>query len=143
MTKKARKSEPSHALSGAEWEVMKVIWDTGPLAARDVYSALPNETNWAYKTVKTLLSRLVAKGALEYDQIGNSYLYRAAVAREQMTRQEMRGLFSRVMGAALSPVLLHFIEEAELSDDDLAELQQLLDAKRSEADSNAKTRKKR
>lgn len=141
MAKKSQKPEPSQPISGAEWEVMKVIWEAGPLAARDVYAALPKKSAWAYKTVKTLLSRLVAKGALDYDQIGNSYLYRAAVAREQMTRQEMRGVFSRVMGAALSPVLVHFIEEAELSDEDIAELQKLLDDKRSKSPAKSKRRK--
>ncbi|NOZ41377.1 MAG: BlaI/MecI/CopY family transcriptional regulator [Planctomycetes bacterium] len=141
MAKKAQSQHPSQPISGAEWEVMKVIWETGPLAARDVYAALPEQSNWAYKTVKTLLSRLVAKGALDYDQIGNSYLYRAAVAREQMTRQEMRGVFSRVMGVALSPVLAHFIEEADLTDDDIAKLQELLDEKRKET--KPKRRKKR
>ncbi len=75
------------ALSNAEWEIMKIFWDLGPLAARDVFAALPGGHGWAYKTVKTLLSRLVAKGALTYEQIGNSYLYQPAVDRQNMTRQ--------------------------------------------------------
>ena len=50
----------------------------------------------------------MAKGAVEYDQVGNSYLYRAAVPREEMTRQEVRSVFDRVVGAAVSPVLAHF-----------------------------------
>ena len=49
-------------LAPTEWEVMKILWDRGPLAARDVFAALPPEIEWAYKTVKTLLARLVAKG---------------------------------------------------------------------------------
>jgi BlaI family penicillinase repressor len=118
------------ALSPAEWEVMKTLWDHGPLAARDVFAALPKDHGWAYQTVKTLLCRLVAKGAVEYDQVGNSYLYRASVLREEMTRQEVRGVFERVVGAAVSPVLAHFIGEADLSDDDIRQLQRLLDAKR-------------
>lgn len=135
---KTPRNQPSQSLSGAEWEVMKVIWDHGPQAARDVYAALPDDVSWAYKTVKTLLSRLVAKGALDYEQIGNSYLYRAAVARDQMTRKEMRGLFSRVTGAALSPVLAHFIEEADLSDDEIRQLKRQLDAKRSKSQKGKK-----
>ena len=114
-------NEPVQSLSGAEWEVMKVIWERGPSAARDVYAALPEEVNWASKTVKTLLSRLVAKGALDYEQIGNSYLYRAVVERSQMTRHEVRGVLGRVMGAAVSPVLANFIEEAELSDKEIGQ----------------------
>ena len=92
--------------------------------------ALPAENDWAYKTVKTLLARLVAKGALLYEQVGNSYLYRPAVAREQMTRQEVRSLFRRIKGLALSPLLANFIEEADLSDEEIHQLRQLLDEKR-------------
>ena len=61
------------------------------------------DQEWAYKTVKTLLSRLVAKEAIEYDQIGNSYLYRAAVDRDVATRREVRGVirFDRPVVAVL------------------------------------------
>ena len=119
------------ALAPAEWEVMKVLWESGPLAARDVFAALPEGHGWAYKTVKTLLSRLVAKEAVAYDQIGNSYLYRSAVARDQMTREEVRGVLRRVMGEMVSPVLAHFIDEAELSDEEIRALKKQLDEKRS------------
>lgn len=117
-------------LSPAEWEVMKVLWDHGPLAARDVFQRLPNEKQWAYKTVKTLLSRLVAKEALAYDQIGNSYLYRAAVPRDQMTRQEVRGVLERIVSEAVSPILAHFIDEADLSNEEIRVLEKKLAEKR-------------
>jgi BlaI family transcriptional regulator, penicillinase repressor len=117
-------------LSPAEWEVMKVLWDEGPLAARDVFARLPKNRGWAYKTVKTLLSRLVAKGALAYDQVGNSYLYRAAVDREKATRQEVRSVFQRLISEASSPVLAQFIDEAELTDAEIRQLKRQLDEKR-------------
>jgi BlaI family penicillinase repressor len=109
---------------------MKVLWEAGPAAARDVIAALPKEAAWSPKTVKTLLSRLVAKGAVDYEQIGNSYLYRAVAARDQMTRREIRGVVSRVVSEAVSPVLAHFIEEADLSEEEIQRLKQLLDDKR-------------
>ncbi|TWU42454.1 BlaI/MecI/CopY family transcriptional regulator [Novipirellula artificiosorum] len=121
--------EPA-GLSPAEWEVMKVLWDSGPLAARDVFALLPNERQWAYKTVKTLLSRLVAKDAVHYDQVGNSYLYRAAIARDAATRQEVRGVMDRLVTEASSPLIAHFIEEADLSDDEIRKLKRQLDQKR-------------
>ena len=117
-------------LSPAEWEVMKILWDQGPMAARDVFAKLPKQHRWAYKTVKTLLSRLVAKEALAYDQVGNSYLYRSAVDRDKLTRQEVRSVFKRLISEAWSPVLAHFIEEANLSDAEIRELKRRLDAKR-------------
>ncbi|HEY1600936.1 MAG TPA: BlaI/MecI/CopY family transcriptional regulator [Pirellulales bacterium] len=125
---------PSHddptPLSPAEWEVMKVIWDHGPLAARDVYARLPDRRGWAYKTVKTLLSRLVAKEAVAYDQVGNSYLYRAAADRDDMTRREVRNVFQRLISAACSPVLAQFIDEADLSEAEIRALKRRLDDKR-------------
>jgi BlaI family penicillinase repressor len=125
-----QEDEEHPALSPAEWRVMTTLWEHGALDARGVFSAIADEREWAFQTVKTLLSRLVAKEAVEYDQVGNSYLYRAAVPREEMTRQEVRSVFDRVVGAAVSPVLAHFIDEAELSDDDIRQLQKLLDEKR-------------
>jgi BlaI family penicillinase repressor len=111
---------------------MKALWDRGPSAARDVYAALPDANSWAYKTVKTLLSRLVAKGAVDYDQVGNSYLYRAVAARDDVTREEVRGLFSRIVGEAVSPVLAHFIEQADLTSDEIKQLKEQLDRKQAD-----------
>ena len=126
----ARKRNDVPSLAPTEWEVMKVLWDHGPLAARDVYASLPNSKSWAYKTVKTLLSRLVAKGAVDYDQVGNSYLYRPAAEREEVTRLEVHGVVQRIMGEAVSPVLAHFIEQADLTREEIDQLKQQLEAKR-------------
>lgn len=124
-------SEPI-SLAPTEWEVMKVLWDRKQAAARDVHAALP-EQGWSDRTVKTLLSRLVAKGAVEYEQIGNSYLYRPAIARETATRQEVRGVLGRVVSQTLSPLLCAFVDEADLTDDDIAELETLLAQKKAAA----------
>jgi BlaI family transcriptional regulator, penicillinase repressor len=126
----ADRKNPPTPLAPAEWEVMKLLWDHGPLAARDVYARLPEHRGWAYKTAKTLLSRLVAKEAVAYDQIGNSYLYRTAVDRDEMTRHEVRGVFQRLISEACSPVLAQFIEEADLSDAEIRQLKRQLDDKR-------------
>ncbi|HVW36687.1 MAG TPA: BlaI/MecI/CopY family transcriptional regulator [Pirellulales bacterium] len=126
-------SQPDNApasLSPAEWEIMKIFWQRGALAARDVFAALPQERRWAYKTVKTLLSRLVAKRALAYDQIGNSFLYRPAVDRREMTRHEVRSVFERLADEAFSPVLAQFIDEADLSEAEIKQLKRQLEEKR-------------
>lgn len=136
----ASKENISVVLSAAEWEVMKVFWQQGPLAARDVYAALPRDRRWAYKTVKTLLSRLVAKQALSYEQVGNSYLYRAAVDRQRMTRQEVRGILRRLADEAFSPVLAQFIDEAELTEAEIRQLKRLLEEKRKQAAGGAATK---
>lgn len=100
-------------LSELEWEVMKPLWENGPMAARDIYQAVPEEHGWAYKTLKTMLARLVKKGALEYDQIGNSYLYRPAFSREAMTRATVGSFVERVFDGATKPFLAYFAETVD------------------------------
>ena len=135
-------SSPSHSISPAQWEIMQTLREQGPPAARDVYAAFPDGHGWAYKTVKTLLSRLVAKGALDYDQIGNSYLYRANVAQEEVSRQEVRSVLSRIMSKSISPVLAHMIEEADLSSEEITQLQETLRKKSLRKDSGRSSRRK-
>lgn len=130
-------SSESINLAPAEWEVMKVLWDKRQAAARDVHAALP-EQGWSDRTVKTLLSRLVAKGAVEYEQIGNSYLYRPGIKRQTATRQELRSVLGRVVSQTLTPLLSAFVDEADLTDDDIAELERLLEEKKKTAAKRSK-----
>ncbi len=99
-------------LSDKEWEILKPLWKEGPLAARDIYSMVPKKYHWAYKTVKTMISRLVKKKALVYNQVGNSYLYRPAHSRPTMTRAALRCFFQKVFDGALHPFIDYFIENA-------------------------------
>jgi BlaI family penicillinase repressor len=104
-------------LSEMEWEIMKPLWKCGPMAARDIYDKVPDKYGWAYKTVKTMLARLVKKGVLAYDQIGNSYLYRSVYTRREMTREATGSFIQRVFDGALSPFFAQFVEQ--VSEDDL------------------------
>ncbi len=115
------------SLSKAEWEIMKILWDKGPMAARDIFAAVPTKHEWAYKTVKTLLSRLVSKGAVEYDQIGNSYLYRPACPRDKMTEVEVRSFFNRVLDGSVSTMLSYFVKNRELSTDQVDEIRKVIE----------------
>ena len=94
------------------------------MAARDVYAKVSQSQNWAYKTVKTMLARLVSKGALSYDQIGNSYLYRAAYDRSELTEAATTSFIQRVFDGALSPFIAHFADS--ISAEELAVLKQEL-----------------
>ena len=122
----AKKPKDLPDLSPAEWEVMKVIWEHGPLAARDVYPHLSGDQPWSYATVKTMLRRVVKKGWVEYDQIGNSYLYRAAVARDKAVFAAVRDFSNRVLDGVLAPFVAYYAEEKDLSPEDLAKLEKII-----------------
>ena len=117
----------SPAISDAEWDVMKVVWDHGPLTSGEVVKQLADEKHWKPRTVKTLLSRLVQKGAVAAAERDGRVLYSAKVARDALARREARSFLSRVFDGAVAPALVHFIREADLSPRDIAELKKILD----------------
>ena len=83
-------------ISEAEWEVIKVIWDAGaPLTAGQIVASLEGQKHWRPRTVKTLLARLVKKGAVKSLIQQKRYVYRAAITRQLAARQEARSFLSR------------------------------------------------
>ena len=140
MAKKSQ-NEQIPTVSQAEWEVMEVFWAGGPHAARDVYAALSRARSWDIKTVRTLLSRLVEKGALDYDQIGNSYLYRAAYTKDQLICGEVRNVANRTLDGSVSALFASFIREESLDVDEIKKLRKLLDERLAETN-RAKNKEK-
>jgi BlaI family penicillinase repressor len=122
------KSVPT--ISDAEWRVMQVFWEAHPKTANDVVEQLADSTQWNPRTVKSLINRLVKKGALTFEKDGRTYKYSPAVVEEDCVRSEGRSFLKRVFGGALAPLLVHFIEDEQLSNEEIDELQKILDAKR-------------
>lgn len=110
---------------------MRVFWENNaPLSANQVIDALTDDTKWKSRTVKTLINRLVKKGALDYTPDGRAYLYSPKVNEEDCVRSESRSFLRRTFSGALMPMLLHFIEDETLSEKDIDELIGVLNAKR-------------
>jgi BlaI family penicillinase repressor len=113
-------------ISDAEWEVMKVIWENSPCSAATVVSALAPSKKWSVGTIKTLLNRLHSKGALRFEKVGKSYLYRPNVARDRIRAAEADSFIDRVFDGAFSPMIAHFVQSRKLSTADLDELEKIL-----------------
>jgi BlaI family penicillinase repressor len=112
-------------ISDAEWDVMSVLWENAPLTGSEVADRLQAHP----KTIKTLLSRLVKKGAVRYREEGNTYLYAPAVQKDKLIAAESRSFVERVFGGKATPALLHFVEQVEMSEDEIRELRELLERK--------------
>lgn len=117
-------------ISDSEWDVMEPIWAGGACTAADVIRTLRATHDWNHSTVRTLLARLVEKGALAYDVDGPRYVYRAAVSRQQCVRQEGRSFLRKAFGGDVAALLAHFVSDASLDRDQIEQLRQLLAQKR-------------
>jgi BlaI family transcriptional regulator, penicillinase repressor len=129
-------------ISDAEWLVMEQIWDRHPVSAGTLSRELGPSQQWTEATIKTMLGRLVKKGALNFQRDGKRYLYTPAIAREDCVRSVARGIKERIFGGQSSPMLAWFVRDTPLTDAQIEDLQKLLDAKRKQsAESDASTKK--
>src|SRR5215471_18673444 len=82
-------------ISDAEWEIMQVVWRGPPITAAEIIADVTGHTGWNHRTVRTLLNRLVRKGALGFEVLGNRYLYRPRVSREACVRAESQSFIQK------------------------------------------------
>ena len=115
-------------ISDAEHAVMEVLWRRAPLTATEVSDALARDRDWSLQTVKTLLSRLVAKNVIAHEADGRRYLYRPLVERDAYVAHESQRLVDRLFGGRVTPLVAHLAETQQLSDADIAEIEALLKA---------------
>lgn len=116
-------------ISDSEWEVMHVVWKQAPVAAGDIVAELSAKNGWHSRTIRTLLDRLVKKKALTFEVEGKRYLYRPKVFMDACVRQASQGLLQRVFGGEPGSMLIHLVQHAELSPEEIAELRRILSEK--------------
>lgn len=116
-------------ISESEWLVMKEIWGQHPITANDIVFALSDTTTWSPKTIKTLLTRLVKKGAVGYETGGREYHYFPLVEESVLVKEESRSFLQRVFGGTIKPMLATLVESEDLSAEDIEELKRILEKK--------------
>lgn len=116
----------SERISEAEHAVMEALWDESPLAAADVCERVCKQRDWSMPTVKTLLSRLVGKGAIAAQPDGRRFLYTPLIARSDYVGGESKRLVARLFGGRAAPLFAHLAESEALTEQDLREIEALL-----------------
>lgn len=114
-------------ISDAEIEVMKIAWKKNPITSNKIVEELSETTDWAPKTVRTMINRLANKGALNYKQKGKSYLYTPAISKEECVKAETESFLDRMFDGALMPMLTHFAKSKKLSSEDIEKLKNILE----------------
>jgi BlaI family penicillinase repressor len=115
-------------ISETEWEVMRVVWAKHPITAAEVIERLSaSDPSWHPKTARTLLARLVQKQALDYEPQGRTYVYEPLVSERECVAAASESFVARILGGSLKPLLAHFVERSELTEQDLEDLRRLLD----------------
>ncbi|MCC6926926.1 BlaI/MecI/CopY family transcriptional regulator [Novosphingobium sp.] len=124
--------ESVERISEAEHAVMEALWARHPQTANEVADTVAPARGWSLATVKTLLSRLVAKQAIVTQPDGKRFLYSPAIAREAYLGGESRRLVDRLFGGSAAGLFAHLAEAEALSDKDLDQIEALLKTIRKE-----------
>ena len=120
-------AETAERITEAEHAVMEALWERAPLTAAEVADEVGEARGWSLATVKTLLSRLVAKQALATEPDGKRFLYTPRIERADYLGGESRRLVARLFGGRAASLFAHLAEEEALSDADILEIETLLD----------------
>ena len=113
-------------ISDAEWQVMKVLWERGPLTASELSAHLLSSTQWHPKTVRTMLIRLGKKRVVGSKIKDGVYEFHSLVTRETCVRHATQSFIDRVFDGALTPMVAHFASRGPLTADEKRELKKLL-----------------
>lgn len=115
-------------ISEAEFEIMKIIWANHPISTNEVVNMLSETNSWSPKTVQTLLSRLVKKGALEHSKSSRVFVYTPLVEEKEYLTEESDTFLNRFYNGALNSMVLNFLEQDKLTSNDIDELKDILNS---------------
>lgn len=118
-------------LSEFELDVMEIVWKHPDICAVDIHKAIRADRDVSYSTVKTIVDRLEQKDALTRSkQEGRTIFYSATVSQQQVAKPMVKGVLKRLFSGKPKQLIAHLIEDEELSADDVAALQAMLDSKK-------------
>lgn len=114
-------------ISAAESLVMDSLWRVSPLSADRIAAEIASDQDWTEATVKSLLNRLLTKGAIAAERDGRRYLYRPLIERGDYVHAESQGLIDRLFEGRLAPLVAHFSAREALTPQDIADLKRLIE----------------
>ena len=110
-----------------ELQMLKILWDLGPSPVREIHARLSAEKGTNYSTTVKMLSVMLEKGLIRRDEKASPHIYRAAVTRAVAGKRLLRNLVEKVYDGAAMSLVLHALQSAKASPDELAEVRRLLD----------------
>lgn len=113
-------------IASAESQVMESLWAESPRTAEELVADVQARQPWGAATVKTLINRLLKKGAVKSERIDGRHQYRPLVTRETWVESESQGLLDKLFDGQVAPLIAHFAEHRKLSSDDVARLKALI-----------------
>ena len=119
-------SKPPNTLTDLELQIMNIVWERDSSTVRDVYEALGQSRKIAYTTVMTMMRILEQKGHLKKSSRERAHVYRPTKPKQKIVGAMVRDFLDRVFNGSAEPLLVHLVEEGELSKENLQKVSKML-----------------
>jgi BlaI family penicillinase repressor len=121
------------AVTPAESQILEALWSQGALTAAGIVEAVKAQ-GWGDATVKTLIHRLLKRGAIRSERVDGAVQYQALLQRADYVQAESQSLLDRLFNGELAPLVAHFAEHRALKPAEIKRLRALLDGLDRDAD---------
>lgn len=112
-------------ISGAEFEVMQILWKYGKaMKVQEVCDELP-AGKWEYRTVATLLLRMKEKGAVKCHKENNINYYAPILKREAYTKSQTRSFVQKLYNGSVKDLAVSLFRSNEMTNDDIDEIRKM------------------
>lgn len=118
-------------ISDAEYNVMKTLWKKSPLTSNEIIEMLKPVIGWSPTTIYTLITRLVNKKAIRFDDSSSPRMYYPIITQKNYRQKENESFIKKVYDGSLNLMLKNIVEEQDLSDEEIEDLKKILDSKKS------------
>ena len=115
-----------HRLGDLQLKIMKLLWERREATVAEVHQALARERVLAYTTVATMLRKMEARNLVAHIEEGRSFVYRAAVPADAVTRGMADHLIERLFEGSLADMVSHLLTTREVSREELSKLEKLI-----------------
>ncbi len=113
-------------LTEAQWQIMNALWQGWPATARQIANRLPDDIDWAYTTIKTMLTRLAEKNIVKETKKGSIGIYEPVLTRQNARRSALESLANQAFDGAFGPLMHFLLEDQKLSGKQKQEVLQTL-----------------
>ena len=115
-----------YRLGDLQLKIMKILWERGEATVGQVFELVGKESDLAYTTISTMLRKMEARGLITHRSEGRTFIYRAKVAAETVSRSMADHLVDRMFEGSLTEAVNHLLSTRDVSRDELAKLERLI-----------------
>jgi predicted transcriptional regulator len=119
-------SNQHHRLGDLQLRILQALWERGECPVAQVHAALQTERKLAHTTISTMLRKMEARGLVAHREEGRAFLYRAAVAAEEVTRSVGRHFVERLFEGSMANAVSHLLQSREVSREELEQIEQFI-----------------